>query len=549
MKKLKSIIILSLIILLAGCSFIYETDKIDSDITEETKEKGTTEDDTNSEPDVEIIDTISKDKVLNVIDIAPEFIIDSNRLTTYKYSEDPHVSYININEFVTFMGDSIVDLIIAKDDPMTISYVYEVPTKLLYYYGGYTYTYEMTLDADTEQITYNDFNMLSSLDVPKLSTYSTNLSRKDFHMVNENPAVTIDLSEYNMDIVRYEGNYYIPLYLANLFLTGSYINVYEMNDILYVFDNFTELNELTNNFIKDESMNALNLNAHVENYLALYFDYFYGLKEYKEVESFKTTLDSYELNEQDSFHLLHNQIDWFIKSQNDLHTKLISGGYMNQDYVSTSYESDKRSQYQTAYYNNNCSYNNSEISHKGYGNIYVIEINRFSLNTRSLLKPAMDAAKSYEHIIIDVGCNPGGNLVGVLELLSYVTDEDITFSYINPITGSKTTKSYGSSVNQYLDKNFYVFTTAASYSAANLFTSIVKDEELAVIFGEDTSGGACAITFTVLPDGAILVNSSNFALINKNNELIEDGIEVHYEVEYPIDWDTITDDLDYMRTR
>ena len=94
------------------------------------------------------------------------------------------------------------------------------------------------------------------------------------------------------------------------------------------------------------------------------------------------------------------------------------------------------------------------------------------------------------------------------------------------------------------DKNIYVFSTAATFSAANLFTSIVKDLDLAVILGEKSSGGASAITYTVLPDGAIIINSSNMTFVNHDNNIIEGGIEVDIPYQYPVNWSNI---LNYIK--
>ena len=65
----------------------------------------------------------------------------------------------------------------------------------------------------------------------------------------------MDLANYNMHIVDYDGNYYIPLYLANLLFTGSYINVYEMNNTIYLIDDTSDFDELAKDFTHADSFN------------------------------------------------------------------------------------------------------------------------------------------------------------------------------------------------------------------------------------------------------------------------------------------------------
>ncbi|MDP3130082.1 MAG: hypothetical protein Q8N15_01985, partial [Bacillota bacterium] len=67
--------------------------------------------------------------------------------------------------------------------------------------------------------------------------------------------------------------------------------------------------------------------------------------------------------------------------------------------------------------------------------------------------------------------------------------------------------------------------------------------DLGFVIGQDSLGGACAIQFTTLPDGTILVSSSHYALLNQAGDLIEDGIEVDLEKALPIDWTSFSLEL------
>ncbi|QVK18314.1 peptidase S41 [Mycoplasmatota bacterium] len=541
LRSLSFIVMVFLILLITGCSLIDKNNK--EDTSEVNTDYNTNETNTTTDTDEET-KLINKSKKLYTKDIASEYVINAKTLDTYKYKNDQAVSYVNISEFIKFMDGGIIDLNITKSDVMTISYTFDVPSEYQQIYGE-TYSYEMTIDAENEVISYNDFDMVSSINAPMLTQYKTELVVSDIDLIEDDPSVEIDLKLYNLDIVLFEDGYYIPLYLANLFFTGSYINVYEMSNNIYVIDDFSDFNMLFNAFRNDRTKKVSDISSHTKNYLALYFDYFYGLKDYKNIETYRTVLDDYDF-EKNTFKSLHKELESFIKSQNDLHTALISTGYLDKFFRPSSTQSNKLSNYVTAYTNNQCILRKSELDYKNYGDTFVIELNQFTLDTKDLLKPAMEEAKKYDDIVIDVSCNPGGNLIGVVELLSYMTDEKIPVSYINPATGGKFIEYYETTNNVFLDKNFYVYTSPATFSAANLFTSIVKDQELAIIFGEKTSGGASAITYTVLPDGALIVNSSNLTLINKNDEVIEDGIDVDINYNNQFDWYDLIGDLNNM---
>jgi len=86
-----------------------------------------------------------------------------------------------------------------------------------------------------------------------------------------------------------------------------------------------------------------------------------------------------------------------------------------------------------------------------------------------------------------------------------------------------------------MSKNYYIITSEATFSAANLLASLVKDNVLAIVIGDDSLGGACALGLTVLPNGSIITNSSNNSFTNKDGLLIEDGIEPDIYLVDPID--------------
>jgi hypothetical protein len=479
-------------------------------------------------------DLITKKKDLIVVDIAPEYVFTKTKLPIYEYRNEPHISYVSVTEFIDFIDEGIIDVSVNITEEMIISFELEE-------YQAY---YEMTIDAHNDVVSFNDINMLANLNAEILTEYETELTLSDIEVYEQDPAVEIDLSLYNFDIVTYDDEYYLPLFLANLFLTGDFINIYETDDYLYILDNFTDINDLVVKYKAGKDKAIKDISIYTKNYLALYFDYFYGLKGYKKIDTYLTELDEYDFENKNSYLSLHRELERFINEHDDLHTTIVTSGYMNDSFYPTLNSNDKYINYVRAYLNNQCNVREEEVTYQNYEDLIVVEINAFSLDTKSLLVDVMKKANAYDNIIIDVGCNGGGNVVAVIELLSYLTNKEIPIAYINPLTGSKIIEYYKGTNKALVNKNIYVFSTAATFSAANLFTSIVKDLDLAVILGEKSSGGASAITYTVLPDGAIIINSSNMTFVNHDNNIIEGGIEVDIPYQYPVNWSNI---LNYIK--
>jgi len=313
-----------------------------------------------------------------------------------------------------------------------------------------------------------------------------------------------------------------------LFLTGEFVDVYETNDYIIVFDLSSDFLKILDYFETDKTKNIIDIRLHTKNYLALYFDYFYGLKDYHNIDSYLNVLENYEFEKAKNFNELHGELNKFINSHNDLHTSIITPGYMNSDFTPTN-EGEKFDRFLTYYFDAGCYLMESEIEYTKFDDYLIIKINSFTLNTRELIQPILKDAGNRD-IIIDLSCNSGGNIISIIEVLSYLTNNNIPLSFINPITDTLITEYYQTSKYSALDNNFFILTSPVTYSAANLLTSIVKDSDIGIILGFNTNGGSSSITITSLPDGAIITNSSNMTFVNDDNTIIEDGIIVDLDL-------------------
>ena len=94
-----------------------------------------------------------------------------------------------------------------------------------------------------------------------------------------------------MDILNYNGKTLIPLSLASLlFASPNYYNIHYNGDQLTGFYFIPDKNQASE--VLTSSLNGKDIPAdlliHNFNFLAFYFDNFYGLKDYKNIKTFIT---------------------------------------------------------------------------------------------------------------------------------------------------------------------------------------------------------------------------------------------------------------------
>lgn len=149
----------------------------------------------------------------------------------------------------------------------------------------------------------------------------------------------------------------------------------------------------------------------------------------------------------------------------------------------------------------------------------IVKITQFNLTTPSQFCDAVDGllAKGCDKFVFDVRYNPGGDLVSIKSVLSYFLNEDDVFIRIadkngkietDKIEAINYTGNYEdcsiekSDIGKYRDLEFAVLTNGSTASAAELFTSALKDYGLSVTVGTKTYGkGTMQTTFSLAPYG------------------------------------------------
>jgi|GEM_PF-1036469 len=493
--------------------------------------------------------------VATFVNYSPEFIDETpvDSILFYYYEDKEGIPYVDIEEFVQLLLGII-------DETVQVEADYDALTVRIFVEWVLTeeekIEYGITEDVVVEWVEFDFAEMrVSAKNVDSMDAFNGEMETDLSEGLNviaytqeELPGLSIDLADYGMliRVLRTDDNqtkFTIPVHLAGLFLTGSLYNVvangntlhgldlYQIGDVndrsLDVFDAI-KLNEDETELIRAESVN----------YLALVFDHFYGLKAYKKITSFVDYVST-RFDETAEF---AGELYDFAWSLNDLHTGVISSGHTNPSYDIQDFYGDYGfplilDNYFDNYYGCDCDEVEDPFELRFYQDMAYYRIDGFTFEFKDDIAADMEAirAAAPKYVVIDITCNGGGVLAGVLNLLNYLTNDPVTL--YTTTQGARSSTTYEVEGDLKIDAEFYIVTSAMTYSAANLFAAMAKEAGLAKTIGLKSGGGACSVMTLVLPNGAIIQMSSPMNLSTSNYVTLEAGVAV----DYTINWKTLAD--------
>lgn len=227
---------------------------------------------------------------LDFENLTTEYEVEDGKLKLY-YEEEGNVPYVNVEDFLNLIKGFIDP---TYDIAFTLN---ETTLEIFYQYydeeEDYTYDLIVILDSNEDTITTNDPGFYWAY----VSSTETNFGRHinyvdmpDEHYIEGNDIV-YELAKYRMDITIYENNLLIPFYIANqLFAGSSYYNVYYNYDALYGIYSLPDYGSDEFSTIRTSSKNndPLPTDLVIHNFDMLNFslDYFYGLKQYLNIDTF-----------------------------------------------------------------------------------------------------------------------------------------------------------------------------------------------------------------------------------------------------------------------
>ena len=444
----------------------------------------------------------------------------------------------------------------------------------------------------------NDFRMLVALNSTNGVTYIASGFETTYCKIRENlslkerEGVYYDFDKYNIDLVSYDDIVYIPLAtFVDIFLAANNSSYTYNGKDLYKSSGFSsnkwgdlsEADSLENQFYTDSPWYQTNsrsssLAQFTYNEFCFALDYYYGLKDFRGVNSFDEFFESNGYKNK----LTSTNANTYENAMVDFAGRWLCEGHSNYTKVSpfkggTSYQTVLNTGYanNTKYYGliqnmsaltdlrNNASkgvgltfYNNTAILtfdsfKKMSGNTSGINVDDYSYATlhsncsELLFRKAFKDIASHggiDNVVIDITLNGGGAVDSLMWLEAYMTDDPFILLN-NALTGEISEAHYNVDLNrngtfgdagdtykgQY---NFFLMTSNFSFSCGNAFPTMVKMGGMATIIGETSGGGACAVGTMSTASGTILRMSSmhRFGYFDSNDNFIlnEDGITPDY---------------------
>lgn len=138
------------------------------------------------------------------------------------------------------------------------------------------------------------------------------------------------------------------------------------------------------------------------------------------------------------------------------------------------------------------------LSDKKTGFIRILEFNgvtaeQFNKAVDDLLK------KGAKQFVFDLRNNPGGQLDSVLSVLDRILPKDLVLIRVHD--AAKNEETHSSKDDAVLDCPMAILINGSTASAAELFTSCLRDYEKATIVGEKSFGKGCMQFLYTLPNG------------------------------------------------
>lgn len=141
------------------------------------------------------------------------------------------------------------------------------------------------------------------------------------------------------------------------------------------------------------------------------------------------------------------------------------------------------------------------VTHRLQGNnVGIIRIEEFDLGTPKQFKEAIDALLKMgaDRFVFDVRYNPGGDLESITEILDMLLPKGPIIRAVDRYGKEEVINSDEKEFNYPMA----VVANGSTASAAELFTSALKDYKKAVIVGEKTYGKGTMQSVISLPDGS-----------------------------------------------
>lgn len=240
---------------------------------------------------------IATSRTVPFTNLTTEYDVADGNISLY-FQEDGFVPYVNVVDFLNlldgFIDPDVVFTITENIDTLEIFYQYvDEDTSEIY-------DLIVTINAADNTITTNDPGFYWAYVYSTETNYGRHIEYDTDNpdaYYEEGTDIIYDLDLYNLDMAIYENEILLPYYIVNqLFAGSSYYNVYYSYDGLYGIYALPDASSSEYRTMKLSTLNNTDMPSdlvvHNFNVLAFNLDYFYGLKDIMEVDSYKDMLVS-----------------------------------------------------------------------------------------------------------------------------------------------------------------------------------------------------------------------------------------------------------------
>lgn len=513
--------------------------------------------------------------------LSTDYAVADTEIQTY-YVDGNDVPYVSLLQFIQALNGyfNCGDLLKYKYDPNQNTF------SLFAYLQSGDFHSRLDVKWDTDTISVSDFNFFYHVLKENQSTDYGAFTKTTHISSEQKHPVTFNIGGYYFDILYYDEKCLVPFVIVNLlFCSTQQYNVYYNGDAYYGYYGEMSVSAKAYRQIYQSSLNGKRQSKAMRiaavNSLLFAMDYFYGLKEYKEIERFKDYIsqdiwnlvwsDNADDNIQGYQNLIYQKLD-------EIHTRIdtfpiyadfcddpdLTGPEIGE--IRTKfYETRKELLQQQAY-------SAEKLDSVRYDeDIAIIPLTSFTTGSDAELYDSegnlKDTAWKYDSyyymqhcmkqikkhsgirtIVLDLSLNGGGNVGAMKRVLGFLSDKVLKISSYDELTGEFLTTSFkvDTDGDGYYDDDAYdqyrwvILSSGYTFSAANTFVSIVKEQNLAKVIGQRTGGGMCSVLPMVLADGTAIAISSNntyrYVKTDKNNHqtfyAIESGLSPDTEIPY-----------------
>lgn len=474
--------------------------------------------------------TLEEATTLPFENLANEFTPEDGDLDLY-YPEDGGTPYVEAVETLELLEGAIrtesleID---AEADTLNVVYEEEYDEDSPYE----DVRFELTLDAADDTLSLNRFGFFGAIAEETETDFGEGLETIDYEEERED-GVEIDLGKYRLDMRSEEEGFLLPFNLANLLFSGGMYDLYYNGEAIYGIDTYQIMDDEGLAPLYDSPYDGEELPTEIRrdtvNHLALTFDHFYGLQEDLDIEAYTEYLVDFIPGLDGEAKTHYDTLHEYALSKDDPHTSFVMGGPYQSTYQPPELTLQDLGERTRAF---NERLGGLQVHCMGMPdsetteNVGFLRFDGFDEDTPDLVEEYLDdfEDEGVDAVVLDLTCNTGGVMGAVYQILGFMTDEPIQSHSINRGDGAKTTTTY-TSENEAYDFEWYIATSAGTYSAGNYLAANAQDANLATVIGEASQGGAASVTTNITPSGGVLVMSSDSLLADSNHNSLEIGIE------------------------